>query len=139
MAEFVKNLTRKIIVQTVMLSCMSTSSSMIWAENLRDPTRPSNSLLPAADAKAGDNAVTSTSGAPVLQSVLVSPGRTVAIISGQTVKLGEQFGNARVIKITESEVVLRNGNDLQTLRLFPNLEKRLSYGETGIKPNSRAQ
>jgi len=56
--------------------------------------------------------------------VLISPTRRVAVIDGQTVALGEKFGEARVVRIAEDEVVLRNGQDQQVLKLFPAIEKR---------------
>lgn len=106
------------------------------AQVLKDPTRP-----PASHGASGNDGATGAApvSVPVLQSVLISPGRMVAIISGQTVKLGDQIGDARVIKITETEVVLRNGKDLQTLKLFPNIEKKASNGRSDSKPDNRTQ
>lgn len=89
------------------------------AQNLPDPTRPPDALATARS----ENAVAPAAG-PVLQSVLISPGRRVAIINGQTVKLNDIVGDARVSKITEGSVVLRSGNAIQTLKLFPEIEKR---------------
>lgn len=90
------------------------------AETLVDPMRPPAELeLPQAASAGGVVA------GPVLQSVLISPGRKSALISGQMVQLGGSFGDARLIKITESEVVLRSGDTLQTLRLFPDVEKQV--------------
>ena len=50
----------------------------------------------------------------------------MAIIAGQTVKQGDKVGDAKVISIKENEVVLRNGDAVQTLKLFPNIEKQPS-------------
>lgn len=87
------------------------------AETLRDPTRPPD-VLYAPDDGAGIEA------GPVLQSVLISPGRRTAVISGQSVKTGDRFGDGRVVRISETEVVLKTGSGLQTLKLFPDVEKR---------------
>jgi MSHA biogenesis protein MshK len=87
------------------------------AQSLADPTRPPRIFTQDID-------TTETASGPILQSVLISPGRRVAIISGQTVRVGEQVGTARVVKISDGEVVLRSGSDIQTLRLFPDIEKR---------------
>lgn len=75
---------------------------------------------------------------PVLQSVLLSATRKAAIISGQTVMLGEKFGTARLVKLTPSEAVLRTGDSLQVLKLFPDVEKKerlvpQDEGKSGIK------
>ncbi|MDD5329917.1 MAG: hypothetical protein PHX38_07930 [Sulfuricella sp.] len=89
------------------------------ADNLPDPTRPSAEM----GAAAGSPGVAS---GPVLQSVLISRSRKSAIIGGQTVGLGEKYGDARVVRITEKEVVLKTGSATETLRLFPDVEKRPS-------------
>jgi MSHA biogenesis protein MshK len=93
------------------------------AESLPDPTRPPSEFEAPAPA-AGGAAV--PSGAPLLQSVLISPQHKVAIISGETVTLGGKYHTARVVKISESEVVLNEGGSLQTLKLFPGVEKTMS-------------
>lgn len=86
-------------------------------EALRDPTRPPAALYTAEDAAEIETG-------PVLQSVRISQGRYTAVISGETVRVGGMYGDARVIKIRETEVVLKTGNSLQTLKLFPDVEKR---------------
>jgi MSHA biogenesis protein MshK len=61
----------------------------------------------------------------VLKSILISSQRTEALIGGKVVRVGERIGNASVVKISESEVILRDENGLQTLKLFPGIEKRI--------------
>jgi len=87
------------------------------AETLRDPTRP-----PAVLYVPDDGAGIETG--PVLQSVLISQGRRTAVISGRSVKVGDRFDDGRVIRINETDVVLKTGSGLQTLKLFPDVEKR---------------
>jgi MSHA biogenesis protein MshK len=53
--------------------------------------------------------------------------------------LGDKFGEARVVKISESEVQLRSDTDLQTLKLFPGIEKRLSTSRADTKPDRGGQ
>ena len=93
------------------------------AENLPDPTRPPSSLgpLPPGFGEEPDNAPAPM---PVLQSIMLSATRKAAMISGQTVILGEKFGEARLVKLTPSEAVLRTGEGLQVLKLFPDVEKK---------------
>ncbi len=102
------------------------------AENLPDPTRPPSELGAAA---ASGAAV--PSGGPLLQSVLISPQHKNAIISGETVKLGGIYGSARVVKISEGEVVLNEGGSLQTLRLFPGVEKKMSQIDEATDPTAK--
>jgi MSHA biogenesis protein MshK len=81
-----------------------------------DPMRPPD--FAPADATPGGSA------GPRLESVLIAPDRRVAVIGGQQVRLGEKFGDGRVVRITESEVVIRTAEGTQTLKLFPEVEKR---------------
>jgi MSHA biogenesis protein MshK len=84
-----------------------------------DPTRPPN-------ANAVDSGIAPVAaGGPRLESVLIAPDRRVAVISGQQVRLGDKFGDGRVVQITASEVVIRGAEATETLKLFPAAEKRL--------------
>lgn len=69
--------------------------------DLADPTRPPAELLT-------DEAVPGDGAGPVLQSVLIpKKGRAVAVIGGVHVRLGEMYGDSRLIKLTEREAVLK--------------------------------
>lgn len=134
MAEYLSKASGKMTIQGGLLLLMIAATPVGSAQPLLDPTRPPASLDPVPQGN-----VSAPASAPVLQSVLISAGRRVAIISGQTVRLGEKFGEARVTKITESEVVLRSGTEVQTLKLFPGIEKRLTSSRADTKPDSRGQ
>ena len=114
MAESVNSLCKR-----MMLASWWMLSSLAVAQTSTDPTRPPDSISAAR----GEVAASPAAG-PVLQSVLISPGRKMAIISGQTVKLNGKFGDARLVYIAESEVVLRSGKTEQTLKLFPDMKIR---------------
>lgn len=90
-------------------------------ESLPDPTRPPDVIMGNQGVGEDDGIVPPP--VPVLQSVLLSATRKVAIISGQSVPLGGKFGEARLIKLTSSEAVLRKDGELQVLKLFPDVEK----------------
>jgi MSHA biogenesis protein MshK len=107
---------------------------LVRADALQDPTRP-----PATLDRPGESGAVVAASGPVLQSILISPGRTIATISGQTVKVGDKVGEASVVKISETEVVLRNGRNLETLKLFPGIEKRRNPGGAGAKSDGRGQ
>ena len=104
---------RAVVLMSAACSCLSAS-----AQGMGDPTQP-----PLAPQRTASGFAAPDSG-PVLQSILISQFRTEAIVSGKVVHAGDRVGNARVVKISESEVVLRNENGLQTLKLFPGLVKR---------------
>lgn len=104
------------------------------AENMPDPTRPPSELVAAVASGAG---AAVPSGGPLLQSVLISPQHKTAIISGKMVALGSMYGSARVVKISEGEVVLNEGGSLQTLRLFPGVEKKISRIDEATVPTAK--
>lgn len=88
------------------------------AQGMNDPTRP-----PTGYADADADAGAAASGL-VLQSVMITPTRKTAIINGEVVTLGGKFGSAKLVKITESEVVLKDGAETQILKLYPGVDKR---------------
>lgn len=99
------------------LAALALSASFASAQALVDPTRPPASMdaRPDATGQAGD-------GLPRLQSILIAPGaggRRVAVIDGETVRLGDSYKGARVARMTQSEVVLERGRERQVLRLEP--------------------
>lgn len=98
------------------------------AQGLADPTRPPASL-------AAPGSVPVASGGPVLQSVMLSPGRKLAMINGQVVALGGRYGSARLVRLTDSEAELKDGAETIVLSLYPQVEKRpvakMQRGETG--------
>lgn len=81
-----------------------------------DPTRPPGQAEPGADA--------AQSGALRVESILIAPDRRIAIVNGREVAIGSQVGDARVVQISESEVVIRSARGDETLRLFAPLVRR---------------
>ena len=84
---------------------------------LSDPTRPPAGVvegMPESEEMTG----------PVLQSVLIPrKGKPVAVIGGKQVRLGERYGESRLIKLTEREAVLEGPGGIKRLRLTPGVEK----------------
>ncbi len=108
----------------VFAAVLAATAAGAQAQSLSDPTRP-----PGAGARQGVQEE-----APAgrqLQSVLMSGGRKLAIIDGTMVPLGGMFGEARVVKISETEVVLKTGEETETLKLYPSAEKQRVKGGAG--------
>lgn len=97
--------------------CSCTGAVLAQATSLADPTRPPS----VATESAGEP---SPPAGPTLQSILISPTRRLAVISGQEVALGGRYGDATVTSITESTVLLRFADRKETLRLLPDVKKR---------------
>ena len=84
---------------------------------LQDPTRPP-AFVSAPVAEAGEQS------GPVLQSVVIpKTGKPVAVIGGRQVRLGERYGDSRLIRVTEREAVLAGPSGIEHLMLTPGVEK----------------
>jgi MSHA biogenesis protein MshK len=132
MAEYLSKAVKGVTIRAAGFSMAACLPLLVLAQGLPDPTRPPASLSVVESA----SAVASTSG-PELQSILISPTRRIAIINGQHLRQGDKFGEARVVRISESEVILRNGSESQVLKLFPEIEKRPASRGARSKVNDR--
>jgi hypothetical protein len=94
-----------------------------------DPTRPA----------AGVNATDTIGGvaAPVesgVQTVIVRRGgKSAAVINGQYVEVGGKLGEMRVLKISESEVVLRGENGREVIKVTPDIQKVPARRQSSIR------
>ena len=97
--------------------CALTAGACAQTAALPDPTRPPTSVsVPSTDAEV-------LSG-PVLQSVMIPKrGKPVAVIGGKQVRLGELYGESRLIRLTEREAVLEGPAGIEHLMLTPGIEK----------------
>jgi MSHA biogenesis protein MshK len=96
---------------------LASMASATQAQPLTDPMRP-----PAFDARGGG---AESAQASRLQSTLLSHGRRLAIIDGQSVALGEKIGDATVVDITPTQVLLRRGSETEALELLPGAAKKV--------------
>ncbi len=101
-------------IAAALLGMLAASAAL--AAPFADPTRPPAAIEPA-------DLPSSSPGAPRLESVLIAPDRRVAVISGQQVTLGGKVGVGEVVRITETEVVIRGAKGVETLKLFPELKR----------------
>jgi len=101
----------------IAMAVMATTG-LARAQITTDPTRPATGF--AIEAPEGATAGNQ------LQSVMISPTRSAAIINGVTVRLGEKYGDAVLVRVAESEVVLKSGSGQQVLKIHPDVEKRES-------------
>jgi MSHA biogenesis protein MshK len=84
-----------------------------------DPFRPPREAqAPSSTAGASD--------APRLESVLIAPDRRLAVINGQQYSEGATYRDGRVLRISESEVVIRRPGGDEALKLYPRDVKRAS-------------
>ncbi|GIK26133.1 MAG: hypothetical protein BroJett006_23790 [Betaproteobacteria bacterium] len=85
------------------------------AQLLSDPTRP-------PDAAEAQGAVASAG--PVVQSIVIGPGRKrAAIIGGERVEVGGSYGGAAVVRITDAGVFLKGSEGETFLPASVGVEK----------------
>jgi len=131
MAEYINNG----VIKSATCACIVITQLMLFpafAENLPDPTRPPVGFNQ-------NQPIDTKPTVPVLQSILISPTRRLAIITGQTLKVGDTFGESKVVAISENEVVLRNGKESQVLTLSATLHKQASPAHGGGNFNTSGQ
>jgi MSHA biogenesis protein MshK len=114
-------MTRTITVIALACAALVVRSGSLSAQVLNDPTRPPVGIY-AAETNTG------VAAGQVLQSVMITPTSRSAMIGGELVKLNGKYGEARVIKISEGEVVLKSSSGTETLRMYPGVEM------TPVKP-----
>lgn len=102
----------------VALFALALLSSAVQAQTpMADPTRPPAALFEAAAPAGADSG-------PVLQSVLIpKKGKPLVVIGGQQVRLGQRYGESRLIKVSEREAVLEGPEGIERLLLTPGVEK----------------
>ena len=100
----------------------------VSAQALTDPMRPPSVV-------AGEQGVESEPRTE-LQSVLISRGRRLAIINGETVMLGGKVGDAKVTRISETEVELTYPDRKEVLKLLDGVARK-PVKTAGIKRSAR--
>ena len=106
-------------VKRVCFCVLLAASNLAPAQALQDPTRPPAALM-AGQGASGQAAAPAVERGPQLQSVLIARqpgGRHVAVIDGETLRLGDSFRGARVARIEQNEVELVRGRTRQVLKL----------------------
>ncbi len=84
-----------------------------------DPMRPPDGAVAAADGGAVVPPLQSG-----VQTVIVRPqGKSVALINGKQVSVGEMLGDKKVVKISEKEIVLKGEGGREVIKVMPSIEK----------------
>lgn len=120
------------LAKAAALSLFLAAAGQAHGQALQDPTRPPSAAM-APSAAPG-----AAASGPLLQSILIgrgAGGRHLAVIDGETVRLGEQFHGARVARIGDNEVELVRGKERQVLRLYA----QEASGITPVRAHATAQ
>ena len=126
---------RKRAVVSIALITWCGFAASVQAVSLPDPTEPPTSL------NVSPSALKVAPAEPVLQAIQNERGRFYAMIDGRAMRVGDQFGAAKVVRISPNEVVLRHGNANKTLKLLPDSSSHaiIKVPAAGAKTQSKAQ
>lgn len=103
------------------------------AQALRDPTVPpaeAGLASPALDVKSGGLAAS-------VMTIIVRDGRPYLAVGTRLYAQGEKLGQARVERITETEVWLREGGVLRKIQQFPGIQRSIVKSPTMPTPITR--
>jgi hypothetical protein len=108
------------LVRWVFVAAML-ANSFAMAQETRDPTRPP----PGATAQAPEAAKADGSSS-LLEgtAVVVRDGKLYLASGTRLYAVGQQIGPNKIERITETEVWLRNGNQVQKIQRFEGIQRR---------------
>jgi hypothetical protein len=92
------------------------------AQSLRDPTVPPAAALPAEPVASAVRAADELG--PL--SVLIRDGNAFVVMGTRLYAQGNLLGKARIERITETEVWLREGKQLRKVQLFSGVSRRVA-------------
>ncbi len=116
---------RRVAHDGLFFACCLLLSMACYAEELRDPTRPPDSLSAVVVVPGGGGNVVHG-----LQSIIISKTRRVAIIDGKAIELGSNLGDEKLIEVNEGRVTLEGPDGRRVITLFPDV---IMTGKQGIK------
>lgn len=82
------------------------------AEVLQDPTAP------LAGTSMATGSGSKTAGLPRLQSIILGNGPALAVLNGQSYRIGQRIDGYQLVAISTDSVVLEKGGKRQSLTLF---------------------
>jgi len=91
----------------------------VLAQGLSDPTRPPREIIGGS----ADTYEPAGGWSPV-QVVIISKDRRQATINGRTVNLGERYGNATVVGISDEEIVLQRPEATEIVKLYSSVQRK---------------
>ncbi len=117
----------------VLLILLCPASLMAEAGRLQDPLRPAYYQAPQTDSTAAGPSAETTPKNWLLSTVLTSKQRSVAVINGQSLVLGEWVEGYKLIKIEPTKVLLQKNKQQIVLRRAGSGLKKTSVTEGVVK------
>ncbi|WNO05211.1 hypothetical protein [Rhodoferax mekongensis] len=104
------------------LSCLCLGAAAWAAAADRDPTAPpaeAGVVMPSQAAGGG-------SAAPQGSSVIMQNGRLYLVVGTRLYAVGQKVGNAKLERITETEIWLREGSQLNKIQRFAGIQRSVA-------------
>jgi hypothetical protein len=111
-----------VVARSALFALVLWAGSSVLAQTLRDPTQ-----APAQAAPGPDGAVVSSS--PLGDdgvAVVVRGGKPFLVSGTRLYAVGQKIGGSRIERISETEVWLRNGTELQKIQRFAGIQRRVA-------------
>ena len=121
-----------LVCYPVLVAVLFLTTFAIAAQQLRDPTRPPADMLTGTGSGTGKSRPGS---GMVLQTVVISPDRQAAVISGRLMSIGDTISGFRLAEIHEGEVVMKGRSGTRMLQLFPGVH--ISDSRLVTQPNQK--
>lgn len=120
------------------LVCLLGVAMPVLAQSLRDPTVPPAAAVPSGPFAPGAAARTLTV-QPGAVALLVRDGVPYLVVGTRLYGKGQNVGPARIERISETEVWLRENGELRKVQVFGGIERRTSAAPvSGKTPKGNA-
>lgn len=124
------------IVFMILLFCVAGEGFAATEGQFVDPMRPSHYQDQRSKRSAVEKQLPVKTGSWELTAVLLSPGRSVAVINGKSLQLGEQLEGYKLIQVQSDQVILKNKQQKLVLRRAGTGLKKVSINR-GIGKGSK--
>ena len=120
----------------ILLFCAAGEGFAATEGQFVDPMRPSHYQNQSNKRTVVEKHLQVKTGSWELTAVLLSPGRSIAVINGKSLQLGEQLEGYKLIQIQSDQVTLRNKQEKLVLRRAGTGLKKVSVNR-GIGKGSK--
>jgi hypothetical protein len=122
----------------VVLSILA--GNALQAQTLRDPTQAPADAVPGPDGAVVSSSPLGDDGV----AVVVRGGKPYLVSGTRLYAVGQKIGASRIERISETEVWLRNGTELQKIQRFAGIQRRVAApaGDCAVsagKPNKSSK
>lgn len=114
----------RMAVATLVVSTQVAWTAQAFAQIPRDPTVPPVAALPELPASSPARVVDTLG--PL--SVMVRDGKSFVVKGTRLYAQGQMLGTARIERIAETEIWLREGKQLHKVQLFSGINRRVASG-----------